>query len=254
MGNTTIEFQNFGLTANSKAILTNINLAWNGPGLIAISARSGAGKSTLLLAVTGLLNQRTNWNPNGKLLVDGLRPNLHTAHKLRRKFMYVPQNCDPLPFTVEDNLTKIQLLNDRHLDHKTARERSIDACRLAQMPELIDEMKKPVFQLSGGQKQRLTIARSLVQDPAALLLDEPTSSLDPVATAGVLKTLMNISQHKLVVIVTHNLEIARKCNLVYFLGSHENGGSTIISHGTPNQVFDSDRTSQAFEFAHSMDF
>jgi phosphate transport system ATP-binding protein len=172
---------------------------------------SGCGKSTLLRCFNRMHDASPDVRMEGQLLLDGVdiqAPEI-SVDELRRRVGMVFQRSNPFPKSVYDNVAygpRLHGVSRAELDAVV--ERSLRAAAL--WDEVKDGLRRSALDLSGGQQQRLCIARALAVDPEVLLLDEPCSALDPIATAHVEELLRELRGRYTLVIVTHNLQQAAR--------------------------------------------
>lgn len=218
-----------------RTILAGIGTGIHRGAVTALIGPTGSGKTTLLRTfnrmndkVTGyrhsgdvLLEQRSIWDPAVELM------------SLRRRVGMLFQRPNPFPMSILDNV--IAGVRAHRMASKTAM-RDIAEHRLVQVglwDAVRDRLKDSPFRLSGGQQQLLCLARALAVDPEVLLLDEPTSSLDPVATASIEALIRTLTPGITVVIVTHNLaQASRIADWTMFLSR-----GRLVEHGKTEQVF-----------------
>jgi phosphate transport system ATP-binding protein len=146
----------------------------------------------------------------GEVLLDGESILSMDVVRLRRRVGMVFQKSNPFPKSVFDNVAYGLRINRRpgRAELREAVERSLR--RAALWDEVKDNLHAPAWALSGGQQQRLCIARTLAVDPEVLLLDEPCSALDPIATAKIEDLLFALKRNCTIVIVTHNMQQAAR--------------------------------------------
>ena len=191
--------------------LADVELAVPPRAVTALIGPSGCGKSTFLRAINRL-NDHLGARHAGRLELDGedvYAPGTDVA-ELRRRVGMVFQRWNPFRKSVYDNVAYGPRLNG-------VRDRAeLDAVvegalrRAALWDEVRDRLRESAFALSGGQQQRLCIARALATEPEVLLLDEPASALDPVATQRIEELLYELRRDLTIVIVTHNLQQAAR--------------------------------------------
>jgi phosphate transport system ATP-binding protein len=175
---------------------------------------SGCGKSTFLRCMNRMNDLIDDTHVEGSLLLDGENinnPKLDVV-ALRKRVGMVFQRPNPFPMSIFDNIAygpRIHGTRDKNkLDEivQTSLERAF------LWDEVKDKLKQSGTQLSGGQQQRLCIARVLSVDPDVILMDEPASALDPVATSKIEDLMLELREHYTVVIVTHNMQQAQRAS------------------------------------------
>ena len=192
--------------------LKNITLSIEPRQIVAMIGPSGCGKSTLLR----LFNRMNDLIPltrvEGEILIDGV--NIYDKNtdvvSLRRRVGMVFQKSTPFPKSIYDNIAyglRIVGIKDRHILDGTV-EKSLK--RAALWDEVKDHLGKSAMSLSGGQQQRLCIARAIAVDPEIILMDEPCSALDPIATARIEELMGTLKEDYTIVIVTHNMQQAAR--------------------------------------------
>ena len=171
---------------------------------------SGCGKSTFLRTLNRMNETIRGSRAEGEILLDNENILEMEVSQLRRRVGMVFQRPNPFPKSIFDNIAYGPRINGmgRRSDMAERVERSLR--RAALWDEVKDKLNKSAFDLSGGQQQRLCIARALAVDPEVLLLDEPCSALDPIATAKIEELLFQIKNACTVVIVTHNMQQAAR--------------------------------------------
>ena len=190
--------------------------------ITALIGPSGCGKSTVLRC----FNRMNDLVPGARVTkgdIHVLGQNInHPALDvidLRRRVGMVFQKSNPFPQSIYDNVAyglRLQGETGRHATDEAV-ERSLRGAAL--WDEVKDRLRESAFSLSGGQMQRLCIARSIAVQPEVLLMDEPCAALDPIATAKVEELICQLKQHYTIVIVTHNMEQAKRVadKTAYFL-------------------------------------
>src|SRR6202000_1791832 len=176
---------------------------------------SGCGKSTFLRCLNRMHEMVPGARVNGEITFR--HENLYAPEMdpvmVRRRVGMVFQKSNPFPnMTVLENTVAGLRLNGLR-DRRRLLERAEQALRMAALwEEVKDDLDQPGLSLSGGQQQRLCIARAVAMEPEVLLMDEPRSGLDPIATAKVEELMQNLKQRYTIVIVTHNLQQAGRCS------------------------------------------
>ena len=186
----------------SIKIHTNSVTAFIGP--------SGCGKSTFLRTLNRMNETIRNSRVEGEISLDGQDIfDLEVSH-LRRRVGMVFQKSNPFPKSIFENVAYGLRING--FPNKAALRDSVERSlrRAAIWEEVKDKLHESAYSLSGGQQQRLCIARALAVDPEVLLLDEPCSALDPIATAKIEDLLFELKNSCTIVIVTHNMQQAAR--------------------------------------------
>jgi len=189
--------------------LHNISLDIAANRITALIGPSGCGKSTFLRVLNRMHETIRATRVTGEVLVDGESALAMDVATLRRRVGMVFQKPNPFPKSVFDNVAyglRLGGVSGAELRH--AVERSLK--RAALWDEVKDQLHRSAYDLSGGQQQRLCIARALAVDPEVLLLDEPSSALDPIATAKIEELLFGLKDNCTIVIVTHNMQQAAR--------------------------------------------
>lgn len=192
----------------ARPVISGLDVTLPRRGLVVITGPSGAGKTTLLRTLLGLIRPVA-----GSVTLEGRDVREIPEADLRHALAYVPQGHDLLSGTVRESLTLGRAASDGDLWAALA------AAGVAQAVERLPAgLEAPLGEdgsgLSGGQRQRLAIARALVGDPLAVLLDEPTSNLDEAAEAGVVALLRGLAAERLVVAVSHRPALTSVADVV----------------------------------------
>jgi phosphate transport system ATP-binding protein len=176
----------------------------------ALIGPSGCGKSTLLRCMNRMNDLIPGTRIEGTIRVDGQDIYAPDADPVmvRRRVGMVFQKPNPFPKSIRRNITWGAKINGFKGDLDELVERSLRQAAI--WDEVKDRLDKSAYDLSGGQQQRLCIARALAVAPDVILMDEPASALDPVATAKVEETIMQLKESYTVVIVTHNMQQASR--------------------------------------------
>jgi len=213
--------------------LHKVNLTVPKRSITAFIGSSGCGKSTLLRSINRLNDLIPSFRLQGSIAVDG--GDIYRLHKgraindLRKRIGMVFQKPDPLPTTIMKNMT-LPLLESKHVSTREAQDRALVLLeRTGLLGEVKERLNASALSLSGGQQQRLCIARALMLEPDILLLDEPCSALDPISTAIIEDVLVELKEHYTIVLVTHNLEQARRISdtmALFYLGEMIESGYT----------------------------
>ena len=190
--------------------LHNISIEFPKNKITALIGPSGCGKSTFLRTLNRINDTIRGARVTGEVVMDGGNILELDVTELRRRVGMVFQRPNPFPKSIFDNIAygvRINGLARRGELHDMV-ERSLR--RAALWEEVKDKLNKSAYALSGGQQQRLCIARALAVDPEVLLLDEPCSALDPIATSKIEELLLSIKDQCTLIIVTHNMQQAAR--------------------------------------------
>ena len=203
--------ENLGVSYSGKTAIKDINMKIPDKAVTALIGPSGCGKTTLLRTINRMHDLTKGAEVTGKIIIDG--ENVYDSYinpiLQRRKIGMVFQKPNPFPtMSIWDNVAAGLKLNGVK-DKSILNEIIEDSLKMAYLwDEVKDELKKPAVALSGGQQQRLCIARALAIQPEVLLMDEPASALDPIATQKIEQTIIELKKHYTIIIVTHNMQQA----------------------------------------------
>ncbi len=194
----------------AQKTLHDISLTIPATRVTALIGPSGCGKSTFLRTLNRMYETVRNARAEGQVLLDGEDILRMDVARLRRRIGMVFQKSNPFPKTIFDNVAYGLRINGRRsrAELREAVEQSLR--RAALWDEVKDQLQESAYALSGGQQQRLCIARALAVSPEVLLLDEPCSALDPIATAKIEELLFALKDSCTIVIVTHNMQQAAR--------------------------------------------
>jgi phosphate transport system ATP-binding protein len=209
------EVKNFSMWYGARQALHDITIRIPAKKVTAIIGPSGCGKSTFLRALNRMHELTSGTRIGGDVRLFG--ENLYAANveptTVRRRVGMVFQKSNPFPtMSIAENVLVGLRLNGMR-DKATLRQRLEESLRMAALwDEVKDTLGRPGISLSGGQQQRLCIARALAVKPEIILMDEPCSALDPIATAKVEELIHSLKVNYTVVIVTHNMQQAARCS------------------------------------------
>ncbi len=196
---------------NNQALFDN-NLDIHANKITAVIGPSGCGKSTHLRIYNRIFELHRNQKATGEVLLDGkniLESNVDLL-KLRHRIGMIFQKPTPFPMSIADNVAYPLRLHYK-LTRSELADKVEQALRGASLwDEVKDKLKSGGMELSGGQQQRLCIARALAAEPEVLLMDEPTSAIDPVATSRIEELILALKEKYTIVIVTHNMQQASR--------------------------------------------
>ncbi len=212
--------------------------------ITAIIGPSGCGKSTFLRC----LNRMNDFIPGAKVSgqinyhgEDVYGPKVDAA-EVRRRIGMVVQRPNPFPKSIYDNVAYGPRINKFKGDLGELVERALTQAAL--WDEVKDKLKKSAFALSGGQQQRLCIARALAVSPEVILMDEPCSALDPIATSRIEDLMVSLKNEYTIVIVTHNMQQAARVSdrtAFFTTDVDDRGGRTgrLVEFDRTNTIFTS---------------
>jgi phosphate transport system ATP-binding protein len=221
----------------SKQVLNGIDLPVHRNTVLALIGPSGCGKTTLLRSLNRLLELAPTAVHEGEIALDG--ENIYASSQdlnlLRRRVGMVFQQPNPFPMSIFENVAFAIREQARRRPRRSELEPKVEdvLTRAGIWDEVKDNLNRSALSLSGGQQQRLCIARTLAADPEVMLMDEPCSALDPRSTARIEELIGQIKEDVTVVIVTHNMQQARRVS--DFTGFFLNGD--MVEYGETNGVF-----------------
>lgn len=219
-----------------KTVLERIDVAFKENAVTALIGPSGCGKSTFIRCLNRMHEVVPGAWVNGRIILDNedILSSQMDPVAVRRRIGMVFQRPNPFPtMSISDNVAAGLRLNGIK-DHKLIESRVQENLRQAFLLEEIgDRIHESGASLSGGQQQRLCIARALAVEPEIILMDEPCSALDPVATAKIEELIIKLKEKYTVIIVTHNMQqAARVSDFTGFLYL-----GRLIEFGTTEQIF-----------------
>ncbi len=206
-----IEIKDLNFYYGNKQALKSINLSVGEKQVTALIGPSGCGKTTFLRCLNRMHDLYPGNRYEGEISLDGrniLEKGLDLI-KLRSKVGMVFQKPTPFPMSIYDNIAfglKLVAMPKKDIEGRV--EKALKDSAL--WDEIKDRLKEPALSLSGGQQQRLCIARAVAVEPEVILMDEPCSALDPVATAKIEDLMTELKNNYTVVIVTHNMQQAAR--------------------------------------------
>jgi phosphate transport system ATP-binding protein len=207
-----VDVKDFNFSYGSRQVLRNLKFSIERKSVTAIIGPSGCGKSTFLRSINRLNDLIPEVRHQGDILVEGTSVYAQTTDlvALRQRVGMVFQRPNPFPKTIFDNVAYGPALN--RLVTRRDLPDLVERClrQAALWDEVKDRLDEPGTGLSGGQQQRLCIARALGNQPEVLLMDEPCSALDPIATQRVEELIFELKRDYTIVIVTHNMQQAAR--------------------------------------------
>ena len=236
---THINIKNLSLNIDNQIIFEKLSLPIYENHINTLIGPSGCGKSSLLNCITRL-SDYSNSDLEGKIILEGnnLLDKKTDLINLRRKVGMIFQKPVPFPMSIKKNfalpLKELGVSNNYDIEQKM--ENALRAVGL--WKEVSSRINSRADNLSGGQQQRLCIARVLALEPKAILMDEPCSSLDPMASAIVEELVLSLKEKYTIFLVTHNLAQAKRiADFVAFMWYH-NGHGKLIEHNRADVIFD----------------
>ncbi len=248
-----IDLCDFSFYYGKFKALGNISMQIPANQITAIIGPSGCGKSTLLRSINRMNNLVPNVRLEGQVILNGddiYAPGVDVVD-LRRRVGMVFQRPNPFPKSIYDNVAfgpRLYGIGRRHgLD-----EIVYNALRQAALwDEVKDKLHQSAMALSGGQQQRLCIARALAVEPEVILMDEPASALDPVATLKIEELMQALKETYTIIIVTHNMQqAARVSDFTAFMmiDSPETRTGIMVEYGPTSQIFTNPKNKQTEDY------
>jgi len=245
-GGSILDIERFCLWYGRAQALFNNTLNIERGLVTALIGPSGCGKSTLLRSLNRMNDLIVGLSISGTIVFEG--KNIYDSDVdvigLRKRMGMVFQKPNPFPMSISDNVTyplKVDHVTDRRVLEETL-ERALKGAAL--WDEVKDRLKDSALGLSGGQQQRLCIARAIAADPDFLLMDEPCSALDPLATTKIEDLINELKGRYTIIIVTHNMQQAARVSdntAFLYLGR-------LIEYGETNAIFTRPRLRQTEDY------
>ena len=237
----TFQVKNMSIWYGEKRAIQDVTIDIASNAVTAIIGPSGCGKSTFLRALNRMHELTPKTRMEGTVLLNGddLYSSSVDPTVVRRRVGMVFQKSNPFPtMTIGENVIIGLRLNGVH-DQKFLNERLEKSLRMAALwDEVKDDLHKPGTSLSGGQQQRLCIARTLAVEPEVVLMDEPCSALDPIATAKIEELINELKTKYTIVTVTHNMQQAGRISdytAFFYLGRLIEFGQTTTIFTNPKE-------------------
>jgi phosphate transport system ATP-binding protein len=230
-----IDVRNTNFWYSAKQALYDVSIPLRERQVTALIGPSGCGKSTFLRTLNRMNDLIPGTRTEGEAILDG--ENIYDKSLdvvlLRQRVGMVFQRPNPFPKSIFENVAyglRVQGKSNSYITHRV--EESLQNAAL--WDEVKDRLKTSALGLSGGQQQRLCIARALAVQPEVLLMDEPASALDPIATLKIEELITELQKNYTIVIVTHNMQQAARVS--QFTGFFLSG--KMIEHGPTIQIFE----------------
>lgn len=207
-----IRTEKLNLYYGSNRALIDLSISIDENKITALIGPSGCGKSTFLRTLNRLNDTIDNVKIEGNVEIDGM--NIYEKGtdvvSLRKKVGMIFQKSNPFPKSIFENVAYGPRINGMKKKKDLEEIVEISCKRAAVWDEVKDRLNESATGLSGGQQQRVCIARALAVDPEVLLMDEPASALDPIATAKIEELMFELKNNLTIVIVTHNMQQAAR--------------------------------------------
>ncbi len=248
-----MKIENLSVFYRDFRAIADVNLAIRSQQITAIIGPSGCGKSTLLRALNRMNDLVSGSNAEGQVYLDHqplYAPGVDVVD-IRRRVGMVFQRPNPFPKSIYDNVAYGPRLYGirRKADLNQIVERSLQQAAL--WDEVKDKLEQSGLALSGGQQQRLCIARALAVEPEVILMDEPASALDPIATLKIEELMHEIKKNYTIVIVTHNMQQAARVSdytAMMMLTNAESRSGTVIDFDETNRIFTNPRDKRTEDY------
>ena len=236
--NTKLRVNNFDFYYGNFRALKDINLEIPENRITAIIGPSGCGKSTFIRSINRMNDLIPNVHTSGHIFLEDQDLLTLDVVELRRRVGMVFQRPNPFPKSIFDNVAYGPRMHGEKAPNVLSEivERSL--VQAALWDEVKDDLSKSGLALSGGQQQRLCIARALAVEPEIILMDEPASALDPIATLRIEDLIQTLKEKYTIVIVTHNMQqAARASDYTAFLNMDEDRAGYLVEFGPTEIIF-----------------
>jgi phosphate transport system ATP-binding protein len=248
-----VEIRNFSLFYGKFKALGDVSMKVQANQITAIIGPSGCGKSTLLRSINRMNDLVPNVHVEGQVILDGeniCSPGVDVV-EVRRKVGMVFQRPNPFPKSIYDNVTYGPRLYGIHRKYELDEMVESALRQAALWDEVKDKLHQSGMALSGGQQQRLCIARALAVEPEVILMDEPASALDPVATLKIEELMQSLKETYTLIIVTHNMQqAARVSDFTAFMmiDNPQTRTGVLVEYGPTPQIFTRPKNRQTEDY------
>ena len=234
-----IQTDDLSVFYSGKPAVNGVNLDVPRKRITAIIGPSGCGKSTLLRSFNRMNDLVPTASVTGRVMFEGrniYEPGVDPT-EIRYLIGMVFQRPNPFPKSIFDNVAFGPRINGFRGNMSELVERSLRSAAL--WDEVKDRLNSSALALSGGQQQRLCIARALAVEPSVILMDEPCSSLDPIATLAIEQLMRELCEDYSIIIVTHNMQQAARVshNTAFMLSDERNIGGFLVEYGESSRIF-----------------
>ena len=247
-----VSLRDVSVLFSAKAAVRNVTFDVHANKVTSLIGPSGSGKTTLLRSINRLHELTPGASVSGQILLEG--ENIYETSVpitvLRSRIGMVFQRPNPYPtMSIYDNVVsglRFIGVKDKAFLAESAEKALTEA---ALWDSVKDRMKAPAATLSGGEQQRLCIARAMAVEPEVLLMDEPTASLDPVATQQIEELMSTLKQFVTIVIVTHNMQQAHRVsdNCAFLLMAEDRAGE-LVEFDTTYKIFNDPKDSRTLDY------
>lgn len=240
-----IEVEHFNVWYGRRHAVGDVTMSLPRKQVTALIGPSGCGKSTLLRSLNRMNDLISSVRIDGAIRIEGVdiySPAIDPV-EVRRTVGMVFQKPNPFPKSIYDNVAFGASINGYRGNMDDLVERSLRQAAL--WDEVKGDLRKSGLALSGGQQQRLCIARAIAVQPDIILMDEPCSALDPIATGRIEDLIRELAETFTIVIVTHNLQqAARVSDRTAFMLSGEDGVGRLVEYGATDEFFTAPKDSR----------
>jgi phosphate transport system ATP-binding protein len=249
-GNAAIEAHDLEIFYGSFRAVKGVNLTIERNKITAFIGPSGCGKSTLLRSFNRMNDLVEGSYAKGEILFNGM--NLYAPDvdpvEVRRRIGMVFQKPNPFPKSIYDNVAWGARINGYKGNMDELVEASLRGAALWE--EVKDKLNQPGTSLSGGQQQRLCIARTIAIKPEVILMDEPCSALDPIATLKIEELMRELVKDYTILIVTHNMQQAARAsdNTAFLLMDKDDRAGYLVEYGPTTDVFTSPKRDETEQY------
>ena len=234
-----IRAENLSVAYGGKPAVSDVTLDVPSRKITAIIGPSGCGKSTLLRSFNRMNDLIPTASVAGRVIFHGqnIYENGVDPTEIRYRIGMVFQRPNPFPKSIYDNVAFGPRINGFRGNLTELVERSLQGAAL--WDEVKDRLNASALALSGGQQQRLCIARALAVEPSVILMDEPCSALDPIATLAIEQLMQELCQEYSIIIVTHNMQQAARVshNTAFMLSDERNIGGFLVEYDESSRIF-----------------
>lgn len=244
-----IEIRDMSFFYGSFRAVKNVSMNIDPKKITAIIGPSGCGKSTVLRSLNRMNDFIPGTRVEGEILFH--KQNIYDTRvdpvQIRKTIGMVFQKPNPFPKSIYENVAWGARINGYRGNMDELVEQTLTKAAL--WDEVKDDLRKSALALSGGQQQRLCIARALAVEPELILMDEPCSALDPIATLKIEDLMRELSANYTIIIVTHNMQqAARASDRTAFFTMDEDRAGMMVEYGNTEQIFTNPRDQRTEDY------